>query len=389
MRNLPDNPSIDHVRRQAKDQLDVLRRGDPAATLTDAQASLAQQYGFASWAELKHEVERRTGGAPVVADHQVAERLASAFALGTVTGSMTHVERQWAGQTWDLRTSEGRWVVTELADAIQPAHVDVESIFVTKAIGAGVLAPEPVRTPDGPFAVELDGRHWRVHRWIQLGPPLPQPPLPAVAAEGGRILARLHALDLEAPAPVTLWLTRRPGASSWNRVAAAARAAGREWADDFARAIPGFLDLDTICDPRDPNGRAILSKAWHAPAGVRPAGPDRLVTIGWEHSSATPKDWEFGSSVMAWSQTVENHYDPVPARAFRAGYREVAGDVEIALPMFTSGVAAALNWTISRANIALGDDDPARRDEAERDVRALTRNPISLGHVERLADALG
>src|SRR5262245_41067558 len=249
MRNLPDNPSIDHVRRQAKDQLDVLRRGDPAATLTDAQASLAQQYGFASWAELKHEVERRTGGAPVVADRQVAERLASAFALGTVTRPMTHVERQWAGHTWDLRTSEGRWVVTELADVLQPAHIEMESEFVTQAIGAGVLAPEPVRTAGGPFALDLDGRRWRVHRWIRLGPPLPQPPLPGVAAEGGRILARIHALDLEPPAPVTLWLTRRPGASSWNRVAAAAPAAGREWADDFARALPGFGDLDAVRHP--------------------------------------------------------------------------------------------------------------------------------------------
>jgi hypothetical protein len=388
MRNLPDHPSLDHVRRQAKDQLDVLRRNDPHVTLTDAQASLAQQYGFASWADLKREVERRSADAPVVADHRVAERLASAFALGAVTGSMTHVEHQWAGHTWDLRTNEDRWVVTELADFLAPAHVEIESDLVTQVIGAGVLAPEPVRTPDGSFVVDLDGRNWRVHRWIQLGPPLPQPPLPDTAAEGGRILARIHGLDLEPPAPVTPWLTRRPSESSWNRVAEAARAADKEWAEAFARAIPGFLDLDAIADPTDPNARAILSKAWHAPAGVRPAGPDRLVTIGWEHSSATPKDWELGSSVMAWSETIENDYDPVPARAFREGYRELAEDIAIALPMFTSGVAAALNWTISRANIALGDDDPARREEAERNIRVLARNPVSLAHVERLAEAL-
>src|SRR5262245_57540882 len=121
MRNLPDHPSLDHVRRQAKDHLDVLRRSEPGATLTDAQASLAQQYGFATWAELKRDVERRAAGAPVVADHRVGSRLAAAFGLGAVSGSMTHVEHQWAGDTWDLRTSEGRWVVTELADHVQPA----------------------------------------------------------------------------------------------------------------------------------------------------------------------------------------------------------------------------------------------------------------------------
>lgn len=388
MRNLPDNASLDHVRRQAKDQLGVLRRTNPPATLTDAQASLAQQYGFASWAELKREVERRSAGAAVVAEASVAERLVGAFGLGTVSGPMTHVERQWAGDTWDLRTTDGRWVVTGLADFIVPTHIEIESEFVTKAIGAGVLAPEPVRTPDGPFVIDLDGCNWRVHHWVQLGPPLPQPPLPHVAVEGGRILARIHTLDLEPPAPVVPWLTQRPSASSWQQLADAARASDKDWAEDFAHAIPGFLDLDTICDPRDPNPRAILSKAWHAPAGVRPAGPDQLVAVGWEHSGATPKDWELGSSLMAWSETIENDYDPAPASAFLRGYRELAENIEITLPMFTSGVAAALNWTISRANIALNGDDPVYREESDRNIRGLTRNPISRSHVERLVYAL-
>jgi hypothetical protein len=388
MRNLPDHASLDHVRRQAKDQLAVLRLSDAKATLTDAQASLATQYGFASWADLKREVERQNAGTSVLADDGLAERLAVGFRLGAVVGSMTHVERQWTGHAWDLRTSEGRWVVTELADFIVPAHIETESEFVTKAIGAGVLAPEPVRTAEGTFVFGLDGGNWRVHRWVQLGPPLAQPPLPDDAAEGGRILARIHALDLEPPDPVTAWLTRRPGESSWNGVADAARTAGTDWADDFARAIPGFLALDAVSDPRDPNARAILSKAWHAPAGVRTAGANRLVTIAWEHASATPKDWELGSSVMAWSETVDNDYDPAPARAFLGGYREIADDIEITLPMFTSGVTAALNWTISRANIALHDDDPVRREDAERNVRFLARNPVSLNHLERLAASL-
>ena len=59
MRDLPDSASLDHLRRQAKDQPAVLRRTKPGATLTDAQASVAQQYGFGSWTELKTEVERR------------------------------------------------------------------------------------------------------------------------------------------------------------------------------------------------------------------------------------------------------------------------------------------------------------------------------------------
>jgi len=391
MRDLPDNASLDHLRRQAKDQLAVLRRTEPAATLTDAQATTARQYGFASWAELKDEVERRTAAPPLVAGDGLAERIAAAFGLGTVSGPMVHRERHWTGQIWDLTTTAGRWVVTALADFVVAAHIETEAGLVERASAAGVLAPEPVRSAAGPFVATLDGTDtgWRVHRWMALGPPSPQPPVPEVAAEGGRILARIHGLDLAAPGPVVAWLTRRSPEAHWQRLAAAARAGGKVWADDFAGAIPGFVALDAVDDPRDPNPRAILAKAWHAPAAVRLAGAGRLVAVGWEHACAVPKDWDLGASLMAWSETVDHDHDPDAARAFLAGYRELAGeDVVITLPMFTSGVTAALNWTISRANIALHGDDPAEREIAERNIRDLARNPVRLHAVQRLADAL-
>ena len=63
MKTLPDNPNLDHLRRQAKDLLLGLRDSTPAASLADAQASLAEQYGFDSWPQLKAEVDRRQGQA--------------------------------------------------------------------------------------------------------------------------------------------------------------------------------------------------------------------------------------------------------------------------------------------------------------------------------------
>jgi hypothetical protein len=61
MKMLPDNPNLDHLRRQAKDLLAGLRDSDPHASLADAQASLAEQYGFRTWTDLKAEVDRRQG----------------------------------------------------------------------------------------------------------------------------------------------------------------------------------------------------------------------------------------------------------------------------------------------------------------------------------------
>src|SRR6516162_1539439 len=67
---LPVRPDLDQLRHQAKDLLHAAQRGDIEATariravsdrviLSSAQLAVAREYGFASWARLKLEVERR------------------------------------------------------------------------------------------------------------------------------------------------------------------------------------------------------------------------------------------------------------------------------------------------------------------------------------------
>src|SRR5215469_13177452 len=57
---LPENPNLDWLRKQAKRQLEQLRRSKPEARLTAAQFALAQQYGFSSWRALKAHVDSLT-----------------------------------------------------------------------------------------------------------------------------------------------------------------------------------------------------------------------------------------------------------------------------------------------------------------------------------------
>jgi uncharacterized protein len=70
MPDLPARPDLDQLRHQAKDLLRAAQRGDPGALariravsarliLSSAQLALAREYGFASWAKLKLEVDRR------------------------------------------------------------------------------------------------------------------------------------------------------------------------------------------------------------------------------------------------------------------------------------------------------------------------------------------
>jgi ankyrin repeat protein len=68
---LPANPNIDQLRHQARDLVEAARRGDADArariaavsselTLAAAQLAIAREYGFASWARMKQDVDSRT-----------------------------------------------------------------------------------------------------------------------------------------------------------------------------------------------------------------------------------------------------------------------------------------------------------------------------------------
>ena len=56
---LPVHPSLDYLKRRAKERLAELRTGDPQAKLATAQLAIARDHGFASWRALKAEVDRR------------------------------------------------------------------------------------------------------------------------------------------------------------------------------------------------------------------------------------------------------------------------------------------------------------------------------------------
>jgi ankyrin repeat protein len=57
LRRLPDRPSLEQLRKQAKEHLETLRAADPSANLAAAQHALAREYGFDSWPKLVHHVE--------------------------------------------------------------------------------------------------------------------------------------------------------------------------------------------------------------------------------------------------------------------------------------------------------------------------------------------
>jgi ankyrin repeat protein len=61
---LPDRPSLEYLKKLAKDRLPELRRADPRARLADAQLAVAREQGFTSWRALRAELDRRLAPAP-------------------------------------------------------------------------------------------------------------------------------------------------------------------------------------------------------------------------------------------------------------------------------------------------------------------------------------
>ena len=74
MSELPPRPSIEQLRKQAKERLDTM----PGAKLADAQFALARDYGFDSWPRLVHHVTAIA--APEVAQHdRMAHDMVAAY----------------------------------------------------------------------------------------------------------------------------------------------------------------------------------------------------------------------------------------------------------------------------------------------------------------------
>src|SRR5882724_182046 len=79
---LPANPSLQQLQKRAKDRVRELRTaGNTNATLADVQFAIARNYGFESWAKLKHHIEalRPPGIEPF---EWLANDLAAAYTSG-------------------------------------------------------------------------------------------------------------------------------------------------------------------------------------------------------------------------------------------------------------------------------------------------------------------
>lgn len=108
---LPDRPSLEYLRKLAKDRLQELRRAGATARLADAQLAVAREHGFGSWRALRAELDRRRAAA---APDPVAELFAAIRA-----GDEAAVGRLLTGHPAlaNARDEEGSTPLTAAVDA--------------------------------------------------------------------------------------------------------------------------------------------------------------------------------------------------------------------------------------------------------------------------------
>jgi hypothetical protein len=383
VKTLPDNPNLDHLRQQAKDLLAGLRDSDPTASLADAQASLAEQYGFRSWTDLKAEVDRARGSA-AVADPALARAIAEQYGLGGVTGEMRSVARpDESGRQWSLETDRGRWAVRTMDTWWPIVDVETEVALQEAAAAAGVLLPAVVRGRSGAIVESIGGHSWRAYEWLHSGPPLSAPASSSVTREVGAILATIHGLALPVD-QISPWHRLRLSDVGWPELAAAARASGVGWARELAAAVPTLMDLGTIGED-EPAPEPVLSHNALGPAKTRLGTGGRLVVVGWEHAGGQPPSWELGDALVHWTINPGGGVNAVGARAMVDGYRAVAGSLPaMDLGVFRGAVTSLANYAFGQVQQAMHAQGEEDRRYAERSVRHLLSHLPTRATLERL-----
>lgn len=108
---LPDRPSLEYLKKLAKDRLPELRRADASARLADAQLAVAREHGFPSWRALRAHLD-----APARAER--AARVTELFAA-IKRGEEATVERVLAADPAlaNARDAEGSTPLLAAVDA--------------------------------------------------------------------------------------------------------------------------------------------------------------------------------------------------------------------------------------------------------------------------------
>ena len=384
MRILPDNPSFEFLRQEAKDLLAAMRETDPNASLSMAQRELALQYGLRTWTALRDEVERRRATPPEVPSAAI-DALVAGFDLGRLEAPPQPIAFEPMGRTWRLRTTSGQWIARPQYHWMSDEQAERGERLRLAAADAGVASPAPRRTVDGGLVVSVDDTPWRVEEWMDLGPVTTRPAPANTARAVGSLLATLHQLAIPSDAPFHSYTTTRRPMSTWLELIERGRVAGRDWVDDLTALLPAIEELRAVPEPSFVN--PILGNCLINEDSVRLGHGGELVVTEWGFSGSVTPTLEFASTLA--HLVFRPAINAVAARAFADGYREVAGAIpELDRSSFLFEIGGWCNWTWNQLCESVAPRDADRAWLADHEGREGLAQPMTVDALDRLIDAV-
>lgn len=112
-RHLPDRPSLEYLKKEAKALLEDIQQRNPDAQLADALHQLARAYGFDSWPKLKAHVDATADSGPSRANRIMVD-MSDRIQEMTSTFDADGEEHVQAGGY----VVRGRWVDAHVLDVV-------------------------------------------------------------------------------------------------------------------------------------------------------------------------------------------------------------------------------------------------------------------------------
>lgn len=320
-------------------------------------------------------------------DESTSAEIAGRFGLGTPRGPLTRPAEGVMGRVFELRTDSGRWAVKGSFEPVDPEAAATDLRLQEAARDAGIALPEAIRALDGSPVQTVDGRDWRVYRWVEEATRPEPADLSDIARSAGEVMARLHALRLPGTAEVSPWLTVPPGDDDWSALELRVARSGKAWAPRFAEVMSGVPELSGIVRAAA-ELPTVLSHCDVTPDNVAVQPDGTLLVLDWEHAGSLPPVRELGYALIHWAVGPRGTVDIDVAAALAAGYRGAGGDPGPLHPsVFAAGACGWLNFLLAASDSALDEDDDGRRRFGEANVDVVLDRALSVRTLDELAAA--
>ncbi len=273
------------------------------------------------------------------------------FGLGELAAPPVEVAEAWSNEVYRVQTESGCYAIKVFPSlSVSRKQVLIDAVtFEQQALAAGVDLPVLVASVDGevlaefPTATQL--RTARCHVWVHGTPASKITEDVEIAAAAGRVLGRLHALQVGGGD--TSQLTG-PDQDRWDKAVAAAADHHLPWATTMAAVTPCIHDLaDRIELLRQERRPMQIGHRDFDPKNAVVDETGRLFVTDWDFAGPMLPGVELVTAAQSFARSDEQ------LRRFALAFREAGGVADPADDLALSVESAELDWILRNVESVL------------------------------------